>query len=110
MGDQVTDSNVSKGPDYGGTAADRKRDTVSPIRHDSGMTNTPEYPFWFVGILLAENRKQALESIDYHAERVSDACSHLMSRATKDEFLAWASTLWDEASDEFNDYMSKPQL
>ena len=83
--------------------------SVSKGPHTSGMINTPEYPFRYVGVLFPQFRDQAMRDIEYHRQQLLGTCHFFMPRATKAEFMVWVREQWEEASDEFNDYMSKPQ-
>lgn len=78
----------------------------SSMLHDPGMTDKPEYPFRYIGVLKEEFRPQALEDVAWCREQVDKACVALVPRATKEEFLAWAASIWDEALDSYSDYLS----
>lgn len=80
--------------------------SVSSRRHDDGMTNTPEYPFKYIDVLYEQYREQAMKDVEHCAGEVRSACVHLVPRTTKAEFLAWAGRIWDEARDDYNDYLS----
>lgn len=70
------------------------------------MTNTSEYPFKYIDMLYEQYREQAMKDVDYCAGEVASVCSHLVPRATKAEFLAWAGEIWEEAVDSYSDYLS----
>lgn len=70
---------------------------------------TTEYPFRYVGVLFPQFREQAMKDIKYHREEILSACHFFMSRTTKAEFMVWVREAWEQASDEFNEYMSTPQ-
>ena len=67
---------------------------------------TGTYPFRYVGVLFPQFRERAMKDIEFHREEIASACAFFVSRATKAEFMVWVREIWEQTSDEWNDYIA----
>lgn len=57
--------------------------------------------------LLPQYRKQARQNVKHHAGQMRDVCTGMRHYVrTKDEFLEWVSEIYDDADNDYQDWLS----
>lgn len=74
------------------------------------MTNQPEYPFKYIGVLNERHRKQAVKDAEWCREQVFFVITQLLPRVGKSEFVEWVEAIWEEADESYQDHLSMPDV